>query len=497
MRRYLMTSLLRSSRYVGSATSIIPCSIVPWTAAVSTGRLYASESGQNPAPNSSARVKQITDQQKADLKNLMRWMERHQSNIFDASYYYEDMFEEEEAEFLWDRVPVLESELEPALKDSILEFGKYNKVEAELLPSIQKLLMKMMLSGEYDDLVLVKNKETGIIVMTKRWKVFRKYAYFLPDELTENLVRMDKELQRMVAYEDLSDEVEILRLLTDHWKKALMNYLKRLEADEEESKPEFDVVPPSAKRYLSDDASYVLPSARPYMFDDAWYALLQLELCYEIPEYEAWHSEFMELMEKYLKGHISRYVLPDLITQSILKFNLEEINNKWKHLRGDIYAEKEVKVLMRGWLSEVGRLNKKYWEGTEDVLLAFRKKLVEMRLSGKHDDIVARPSLCSYRPYEWKLMGSRANYFDDYAAILPHDVKEKLLRKLRSFRDVSWELDEQAYEQYRDFENGILMDYLEKLKVEHGTPEKQFHMDYEDDEKNTREMAVKYEYFEL
>ncbi|CAL1413757.1 unnamed protein product [Linum trigynum] len=242
------------------------------------------------------------------------------------------MFEEEEAESQWDRVPVLESELEPFLKDSILEFGKYNKVEAELLPSIQKLLMKMMLSGEYDDLVLVKNKETGIIVMTKRWKFFRKYAYFLPDELTENLVRMDKELHKMVEYKDLRNEVEILRLLTDHWKKALRNYSKRLEADEEEPKPEFDVVPPSAKQYLSDDASYVLPSARPYMSDDALYALLQLELCYEIPEYEAWHSEFMELMDKYLKGRISRDVLPDLITESILKFNLEEINNKWKHL---------------------------------------------------------------------------------------------------------------------------------------------------------------------
>ncbi|CAL1412743.1 unnamed protein product [Linum trigynum] len=156
-----MTSLFRSSRYVGSAKSI-PCSIfVSWTAAVSTGRLYASVSCENPAPNSSARVKQITGHQKFALKRLLDKMEGHLSDPFDPSHHYASQFEEDEARKGWDGVSVLESELEPALKDPILEFGMYNKVDAELLPSIQKLLLKMMLSGEYDDLVLVKDNETG------------------------------------------------------------------------------------------------------------------------------------------------------------------------------------------------------------------------------------------------------------------------------------------------------------------------------------------------
>ncbi|CAI0627874.1 unnamed protein product [Linum tenue] len=101
-----------------------------------------------------------------------------------------------------------------------------------------------MLSGDHNDLVLVKHKQTSTnaIRMKKRWKVFYKYAYLLPDELTEKLERMTRELEDLVEREDLEEKVEFLRLLTDHWKKALMSYSNRLEAagKEEEAAPQLD-----------------------------------------------------------------------------------------------------------------------------------------------------------------------------------------------------------------------------------------------------------------
>ncbi|CAI0627872.1 unnamed protein product [Linum tenue] len=334
--------LLPSSRYVGSATSR-PCSTVPSTAAVSTPRPYALEFGEHRPPSPSKRLKYRIDV-------LKKMLERKEGDLQPEPYDEEDCpdlkdYEYTDSETYWDGVPVLESEIEPPLKDSILEFGKYDKAEAELLPSIQKSLVELMLSGDHNDLVLVKHKQTSTnaIRMKKRWKVFYKYAYLLPDELTEKLERMTRELEDLVEREDLEEKVEFLRLLTDHWKKALMSYSNRLEAagKEEEAAPQLDVVQPSPA------------SAAPYTSNDAAsYALEQLGIGYGYLGHDDWLWEFKELMEEYFKGRISRDVLPDLITESILKFRFEEVGKKegrrlCRH--GDVvYGEKEVVVLKRG-----------------------------------------------------------------------------------------------------------------------------------------------------
>ncbi|CAL1412385.1 unnamed protein product [Linum trigynum] len=267
--------------------------------------------------------------------------------------------------------------------------------------------------------------------------------------------------------------------------------------------PRCSVVPPSPA---------VAASARPYPAEELC-ALEQLKVEVGTEHHLDWFLGFKNLMNSYYKGRVGRDVLPGLIMESILKFRAETNNKELPEEIQGVYIEKEAIILRGDWIIELQNLLREYLKGKKHLLPAIRKKLLKMRLSGKHDHMVTAYPDVMCRAAQVTYTTTRAEYFDNYAnLILPDDIKDKLaekvrllvpsefieeeyvkgglMRKLRRYSEINYE---EELELYREFESEVLIDYINRVEAkEEGATTQFYRFDDDDDEKNAREVVRKY-----
>ncbi|CAI0627876.1 unnamed protein product [Linum tenue] len=149
-----------------------------------------------------------------------------------------------------------------------------------------------------------------------------------------------------------------------------------------------------------------------------------------------WFLGFQHLMDNYFKGRVGKDVLPDLIKESILKFRAETSNKEFMEELQGVIVEKEAIIFRGDWILELQSLLREYIKGKKHMLPSMRRKLLKMRLSGKHDQMVTScyEKEGTYRSHYVRYITTRAEYFDQYAnLILPEAGGEAQIVRVSLF----------------------------------------------------------------